>query len=57
MYRLSFLILLALEALATPVQHTAQSPFGTLPPLSQDESRNEAMEALLNKYAPVIKLS
>ena len=57
MHRVSVLLLLVLPSLATPVHRSAQSPFGTLPPLSPDESRNEAMDALLSKYAPVVKLS
>ena len=53
---LAISLVLALEAASTPV-HKAQSPFGSLPPLSQDVDSNAAMEALLDKYAPVIKLS
>jgi len=56
MHLLLTLVLSALGALSTPV-HKAQSPFGTLPPLSEDDHRDEAMEALLGKYAPVVKLS
>ena len=53
---LAISLVLALEVASTPV-HKAQSPFGSLPPLSQDVNSNAAMEALLDKYAPVIKLS
>lgn len=53
---LAISLILAMEAASTPV-HKAQSPFGSLPPLSQDAKSNAAMEALLDKYAPVIKLS